>query len=201
MDRPSKDINHRIAAQARGLRGGPATFIRRLGIQERGEPLNDLAHRARRGQPYGSPAGAPGLGPGVPLARMFDAPADESATPQPIVRHPGQPQWRDPASGYLRRNVSPLHWPSPIQILEVDFPAGPRVSYETRSRDLPVHQQVWVLSGRIQVTLAMSGNACTRRDCLAMLLDRPIVFANRTLHPARYVVVISAKTAFSRRAI
>ncbi|MGO9593756.1 MAG: helix-turn-helix domain-containing protein [Steroidobacteraceae bacterium] len=64
-------------------------------------------------------------GLGVPLARMFDAPADESAAPQAIVRHAGQPQWRDSASGYLRRNVSPLHRPSPIQIVDVDFPAGP----------------------------------------------------------------------------
>lgn len=131
-------------------------------------------------------------GLGVPLARMFDAPADESAAPQAIVRHAGQSQWRDPASGYLRRNVSPLHRPSPIQIVEVDFPAGPRVSYETGSRDLPVHQQVWVLSGRIQLTLGNERHRLDTGDCLAMLLDRPFVYANRTLHPARYVVVISA---------
>lgn len=140
-------------------------------------------------------------GLGVPLARMFDAPADESAAPQAIVRHAGQPQWRDPASGHLRRNVSPLHRPSPIQIVEVDFLAGPRVSYETGSRDLPVHQQVWVPSRRIQVTLGNERHRLETGDCLAMLLDRPFVYANRTLHPARYVVVISAKTAFSRRAI
>ena len=38
-------------------------------------------------------------------------------------------------------------------------------------------------------------------DCLAMLLDRPVVFANRSRHAARYLVVISAETpGLGRRA-
>src|ERR1700680_3275461 len=41
-------------------------------------------------------------GLGVPLARLFDAPADHGAAPHPVVRRAAQPQWRDPASGYLR---------------------------------------------------------------------------------------------------
>lgn len=121
------------------------------------------------------------------------------------ARRPGrwrgaeQPQWRDPASGYLRRNVSPPHWPSPIQIVEVDFPPGARVAYETGSRDLAVHQQVWVLSGRIRVTLGDEEHLLDEGDCLAMQLDRPIVYSNPTRQPARYVVVISAENPPSGR--
>jgi len=140
-------------------------------------------------------------GLGVPLAQLFDAPAHASAAPQPIARRAQQPQWRDPASGYLRRNVSPPHWPSPIRIVEVEFPAGARVAYETGSRDLPVHQHVWVLAGRIQVTLGREQYRLDTGDCLAMLLDRPTVFANRTRHAARYVVAISAESRFSQRTL
>src|SRR5947209_18270610 len=48
------------------------------------------------------------VGLGVPLASLFDAPADDAALPAgPVARRVDQPEWRDPASGYLRRNVSP----------------------------------------------------------------------------------------------
>jgi hypothetical protein len=139
------------------------------------------------------------VGLGVPLARLFDPPADQGIAPQPLARRAQQLQWRDPASGYLRRNVSPVHWPSPIRIVEVDFPAGARVAYETGSRDPPVYQQLWLLSERLQVTLGDEQHRLDAGDCLAMQLDRPIVFANRTRHAARYLVVISAATPSSGR--
>ena len=62
-------------------------------------------------------------GLGVPLARLFDGTADQDAAPEPVARCAEQLEWRDPGSGYVRRNVSPPHWPSPIQIVQVDFPA------------------------------------------------------------------------------
>lgn len=200
MDKTGHSINHRIAAQARALRAALGLSLDALASKsgvsrsmisliERGEasPTAVLLERLAWGL-------------GVPLARVFDAPSDESAAPRPIARRGEQPQWRDPASGYLRRNVSPSHWPSPMQIVEVDFPAGARVAYESGSRERPVHQQVWVLIGRIQVSLGNEHYRLDTGDCLAMLLDRPTVYANRTRRPARYVVVISAETTASRRA-
>src|SRR5579872_1152381 len=50
-------------------------------------------------------------GLGVALATLFDAP---SAPPDPVSRRANQIEWRDPASGYLRRNVSPGGFASPI---------------------------------------------------------------------------------------
>ena len=38
----------------------------------------------------------------------------------------GTKEWRDPASGYVRRNVSPPGVPSPVRIVEVWFPPGKR---------------------------------------------------------------------------
>ena len=67
-------------------------------------------------------------GLGVPLASLFDAPA---APADPVSRRKDQVEWRDPASGYVRRNVSPAGFPTPSQIVEVVFPAGARVAYET----------------------------------------------------------------------
>ncbi len=139
-------------------------------------------------------------GLGVPLAQLFDPPPDVGDPPSPVQRRAGQAEWRDPASGYLRRNLSPPHWPSPIRMVEVEFPAGARVAYETGAREIRVHQQIWVLSGRMQLSVGDEEIELDAGDCLAIELDRPVVFANRTHEAARYVVVISPEGATTRRA-
>ena len=115
-----------------------------------------------------------------------------------MARRDDQPQWRDPASGYVRRNVSPPGVPQPMQIVEVRFPPGKRVAFETGARDVPVHQQVWVLEGAIDVTLGDERHRLREGDCLAMQLDRPTLFHNPTRKPARYAVVIASEPT-SRR--
>jgi len=193
METPARDINRRIAAQARSLRSGMGLSLQDLAARsgvsrsmisliERGEtsPTAVLLERLSAGL-------------GVPLARLFDAPADHQAgAPQPLARHAEQPLWQDPASGYLRRNLSPPHWPSPIRMVEVQFPAGARVAYESGTRDPPVYQQLWLMRGKLQITHGDQKYRLESGDCLAMLLDRPTVFANRTRHPAHYLVVNTA---------
>ncbi|MBM3619246.1 MAG: helix-turn-helix domain-containing protein [Alphaproteobacteria bacterium] len=124
---------------------------------------------------------------GVSLASLFDSPTPDR---DPVARRATQPQWRDPASGYLRRNVSPAGVTSPIQIVEVEFPAGARVAFDTGVRDRRVYQQVWVLDGAIEVTVGDESHQLRTGDCFAFVLDRPTAFRNRTRKTARYAVVI-----------
>ena len=125
----------------------------------------------------------------VSMASLFGG-ASASAPAQPLVRREQQAQWRDPQSGYTRRSVSPPNWPSPLQLVEVDFPAGARVAYETASRENVIHQQVWVMEGRIDVELGDQRHSLHPGDCLAMRLDQPLIFSNPGSQTARYVVAI-----------
>ena len=136
---------------------------------------------------------------GVTLASLFDSPATAtspsrqsatSAKADAVARRRDQFQWQDPASGYRRRNVSPPNIPQPMQIVEVEFPAGGRVAFETGARDVRVHQQVWVLEGAIDITLGSERHRLRQGDCLAMELDRPTMFHNPARKPARYAVVM-----------
>jgi transcriptional regulator with XRE-family HTH domain len=127
-------------------------------------------------------------GLGVPLASLFDEPRPE---PSPLARRAEQPPWRDPDSGYVRRNVSPSGFATPLRIVDVCFPPGARVAYESGARDAVVHQQVWVLEGTIDVTLGDEHHRLQADDCLAMVLDRPIVFHNPSAVSARYAVVLA----------
>jgi transcriptional regulator with XRE-family HTH domain len=136
------------------------------------------------------------VGLAVPLASLFDAPADDEALPAgPVARRADQPEWRDPASGYLRRNVSPPGAGQPFQIVEVEFPPRARVAFETGPRDVRVDQQLWVLEGCIDITWGDERFRLRDGDCLAMQLDRPIMFHNATRKPARYAVVLASEPA------
>lgn len=125
----------------------------------------------------------------VALASLFDAP---EPTQEPVARRADQPSWRDPHSGYVRRNVSPSGVASPLQIVEVSFPPKARVAYETGAREPQIHQQVWVLEGAIDVTVGDDLHRLGTGDCLALVLDRPVSYHNPTRKTARYAVVIAS---------
>jgi transcriptional regulator with XRE-family HTH domain len=187
MDGVETDLNRRIADRVRSLRTARGLTLEELA--ERSGVSRSMISLIERGE--SSPTAvllerlAAGLG--VPLAGLFDAPA---AASQPVARRAGQGQWRDPASGYVRRNVSPAGFPSPIQIVEVEFPPGARVAFDTGARDVRVHQQVWVLDGAIDVSVGDERHRLRTGDCLAFVLDRPTAFHNRTRRRARYAVVV-----------
>ena len=181
------DINDRIASRVRQIRAERGLSLEALA--EGSGVSRSMISLVERGE--SSPTAvvleklATGLG--VPLASLFDAPA---APADPVSRRKDQVEWRDPASGYVRRNVSPPGFPSPLQIVEVVFPAGARVAYETGARPGVTHQQIWVLQGTLEVTLGKVRHALETGDCLAMVLDQPITFRNRTAKPTRYAVII-----------
>jgi len=126
-------------------------------------------------------------GLGITLSVLFAA-AERSASP--LARRNRQPTWRDPASKYLRRNVSPPGTGSPVDIVEVEFPAGATVAFDDQ-RLAGTDQHVWVLEGAIEMTLGDERFRLGQGDCLMMRFDRPIQFHNPTRRPTRYAVVIS----------
>jgi transcriptional regulator with XRE-family HTH domain len=135
-------------------------------------------------------------GLGVPLASLFD---DPTAPADPVSRCEHQQNWKDPTSGYVRRNISPPNYPSPIRIVDVVLPAGARVAYETGTREETIHQQVWVQKGELELTVGTVTHHLAAGDCLAMRLDQPTTFGNRTRKPVLYVVVIAPESGRAPR--
>lgn len=126
----------------------------------------------------------------VTLASLFEQKAEVAADPLPMSRTGEQAVWTDPASGYVRRNLSSAA-PSPIQLVEVSFPAGQRVTYETGARETEVHQQVWIIEGTMEMTVGDTVWRLETGDCLSMRLDVPITFRNPTTKAARYLVALA----------
>ncbi|MBO9685346.1 helix-turn-helix domain-containing protein [Roseateles chitosanitabidus] len=130
---------------------------------------------------------------GIPLAALFSEDA-EDAEPSPLARFADQQTWTDPASGYVRRQVSPTGADPAIELAEVVFPAGKTVDFNSPSRRVVHHQLVWMLEGEMEVTVGDEAWRLKPGDCLAVVLDRRIAFRNPTRKAARYAVALTQRT-------
>jgi transcriptional regulator with XRE-family HTH domain len=200
MKETASHLNHLIAERVRELRTGQALSLDALAAKS--GVSRSMISLVERGE--SSPTAvvlekiAAGLG--VTLSSLFDAPsAADRRSSGPLARRKDQPRWQDPASGYVRHNVSPPGVPQPMQIVEVHFPPGGRVAFENAARETRVHQQVWVLEGTIDVTVGAERYRLRTGDCLAMELDLPTMFHNPTRKTTRYAVVIACDSQVRRR--
>jgi transcriptional regulator with XRE-family HTH domain len=186
------DINQRIASRIAALRA------------ERGMSLDTLATQSgvsrsmisliERGESSPTAVVLDKLSTalGVTLASLFEDPQPQAS---PLARRGEQLLWQDPQSGYIRRNVSPPHFRSPIQIVEVEFPAGAKVAYEAAGRDYVLQQQIWLLEGKLELILESGHYKLEAGDCLAMHESQAIIYPNTSKKPARYIVVLSRDTS------
>jgi transcriptional regulator with XRE-family HTH domain len=189
----TSDINAHLAERLRGLRS------------ERGLTLDSLAERTgvsrsmisliERGEssPTAVILDRLSAGLGVTLASLFAE--RESAQASPLMRRADQRVWRDPESGYIRRNLSAPGFPSPIELVEVILPAAARVAYDTAARSVGISQQVWIVEGAIELSVGSDTYHLAAGDCLSMRLDQPIHFHNSTDQSARYVVALATDHA------
>ena len=189
MDRSSSDAEARLAQRLRALRTERALTLD--GLAERSGVSRSMISLIERGE--SSPTAAIldrlATGLGLSLAALF---ADsERPDADPVARRAAQPVWRDPETGYRRRHLSPLGYPTPIELIEVEFPAGARVAYESAPLGLGICQQIWVIAGTMELTVGDRIHRLEEGDCLAMAVDRPIAFRNPGSRPARYIVALT----------
>jgi transcriptional regulator with XRE-family HTH domain len=185
-------VNERIAKNVHGLRAQLGLSLDSLaascGVSRSALSLIERAESS----PTAVVLDKIAAGLGVPLGSLFDHAPDERVV-RPLARRAEQPVWRDPSSGYLRRSVSPGGAATPIQIVEVTFPAGARVAFETGQGDRAIEQQLWVLEGTIDFTIGSDTHRLQAGDCLASKLDKPTMFYNPMAKDARYAVVVVAE--------
>jgi len=183
-------INDRIAGRVRSLRADRGLSLDALAAKS--AVSRSMISLVERGESSATAVVLEKIatGLGVALAALFD---DAAAPRNPVSRRADRTPWRDPQSGYVRRNISPANFPSPIQIVDVMLPAGARVAYETSARTPSIHQQIWVQQGSIEVTVGSVTHRLTEDDCFAMRIDAPTTFRNRSRKPARYLVVVATE--------
>ena len=146
----ARDITERIALRLCQLR------------EERGITADDLADRSgvSRSMIYRIESGqasptavvlnklATGLGVLLPtLLGPGDYREPRLNLRHPVVSRKAQATWVDPDTGYSRRTLTPTTADARMQLSEIHFPAGARVTFENAFGEVTVHQQIWLLEG------------------------------------------------------
>ncbi len=126
-------------------------------------------------------------GAGVPPG----GPAPAGAAGQ-VRRGADIPQWRDPDTGYLRRQLSTPRFP--VAVTEVVLPAGTRVPYPAGAYAF-IAQLVWVLSGQLTLADGPAVHVLSAGDTFELGEPRPREFRNDSAGDCRYLVVVTRKAA------
>ena len=106
-----------------------------------------------------------------------------------LSRAADQMIWRDPETGYLRRQVfsRPDH---PVEIARIERPAGQRVQMPASSY-AHIRQTVWVQSGRLTILEAGERYLLGAGDCLGFGPPSDVTFDNETDAPCTYIVALA----------
>jgi transcriptional regulator with XRE-family HTH domain len=187
------DINEQLARRLVQLREELGLSIAQLA--DRSGVSRAMISRIERAEssPTATVLNKLSIGLGTLLPNLFGA--ESYAEPRlqqrdPVASRKGQPEWRDPDTGYRRRTLTPATAAQPLQLSEIHFPPGARVTFENAFGDAKVMQQVWMLDGSLELRLGKEVTQLKSGDCMAMTLDRPITFHNPGKKDARYLVAI-----------
>ena len=106
-----------------------------------------------------------------------------------LSRAADQPVWRDPETGYIRKQVfsRPDH---PVELIRVEMPPRQRVTLPASSY-ARIRQLLWVLSGSLVITEAGTRHVLSAGDCLGFGPPADTTFANESSAPCTYVVALA----------
>lgn len=132
----------------------------------------------------------------VRLAAAFDLTlaglllrAEEGGEADRVTRAADQPEWRDPATGYLRRQIlaRPDH---PLEVVQVALPPGQQLSLPASSY-AHIRQALWLQTGQLAITEGTRRHVLDAGDCLAFGPPSDVIFANDGAAPCTYLVVLA----------
>ncbi len=174
----------------------------------RGQTLDELAEasgvsramisKIERGEssPTAMVLGRLAAGLDVSLSSLF---AEVEGPVEPLAKAGHQPVWRDPETGYLRRNVAPPGTGSPQEIVRVELPAGARIAYPAASYAQRDHH-ILLLSGRLRFGNGSRVFDLEAGDCLRLPEVADSWYFNPGPGPAEYLVMIVRLAGIGRGA-
>jgi len=105
-----------------------------------------------------------------------------------LTRAADQPTWRDPDTGYTRRQIY-NRADHPLEIVAVDLPPGRQVEFPA-SAYAHIRQAIWVTTGELVVHENFERHVLRAGDCLGFGPPSPVVIANQGALPCSYVVTL-----------
>jgi transcriptional regulator with XRE-family HTH domain len=131
------------------------------------------------------------LGDGGQPAERSAAEAGGADRAGRVRRAEDTPHWRDPDTGYLRRQISTAGFPAAVT--EVTLPPHTRVPYPAAAYAF-IAQLVWVQAGQLTLTDGSVQRVLAPGDTFELGQPRSREFRNETAEECRYVVVVTRKS-------
>jgi len=187
MEQDIDTIDTRLAARLTQLRREAGWTLDELASRS-GIPKATLS-RLERGEssPTASLLGRLCAAHGRPMSRLL---AEVEAEPALLVPVADQPVWTDPATGFVRRSLSPPAAGLETELIHGTLPPGTIIAYDAP----PVaglEQHIWLLEGRLEYRLGDTPYLLEPGDCLRFRLFGASRFASLGPDPARYIIAIT----------
>ncbi|HKY17709.1 MAG TPA: XRE family transcriptional regulator [Rhizomicrobium sp.] len=106
-----------------------------------------------------------------------------------LSRAADQPVWRDPATGYVRKQIFSRS-DHPMELVHVEMPPGQAVTMPVSSYSR-IRQIVWVQAGTLTLTEGGETHELEAGDCLGFGPPSEVTFANKSKDLCRYVVSLT----------
>ncbi|MBO0803324.1 MAG: helix-turn-helix transcriptional regulator [Nocardiopsaceae bacterium] len=122
------------------------------------------------------------------LLTPADGSQDDASGVAGVRRRTDAAEWRDPATGYRRRQIAGPRFPA--EIAEIHLPAGARIPYPAAAYAF-IRQVVWVLDGRLTFHDGGTIHDLDAGDTIELGEPADRVFANTTDTECRYAVILT----------
>lgn len=127
----------------------------------------------RDSSPTATVLGRLAAGLGVSLTELLaDAASGQGAR---VRQKADQSAWRDPATGYVRRQVAELDAQSGSELIEIELPANARIDYP-QWHSKPYRQRLWLLKGVLELSYGDEQHRLVAGDQLDFSVDKPLSY-------------------------
>jgi transcriptional regulator with XRE-family HTH domain len=132
---------------------------------------------------------------GLSLSRLLAR--AEAAEGGRLARAADQSLWRDPATGFRRRALTPIgeSGTPPLELVESELPPGAEIAYPAAAYAFIQDQQMLVLEGRLRFRQGEEVHDLAAGDCLRLGPPADCVSANPGKVPCRYLVAVLHRAA------
>jgi transcriptional regulator with XRE-family HTH domain len=184
------EASRRLAAQLRSERDSRgwaiAELAERSGVSRAMISKVERAEASPTAALLGRLCGAFGITLSTLLGRA------EGAGGGSVARAATQPVWRDPATGYLRRAVTPPG--AEPELVRVELPPGARVAYPASAYAFTRGHAIWVLQGALHFHEGPVTHRLQAGDCLSLGPAADCTYENPSARDAAtYLVALSRR--------
>lgn len=108
---------------------------------------------------------------------------------QRLSRASQQPVWRDPETGYVRKQIfgRPDH---PLEIVQIELPPGRKIRFPASSY-AHIRQANWVQKGTLTIEEGGERHILHSGDCLGFGPPSEVILSNETGAPCIYIVALA----------